>query len=152
VTPPPSYGHEDIGANLTEILVPYVRTHDLGKVYRPHAVMRHEGSQVEPDLMVRARHPNPTGKDADWNTAPIPILVVEIASPYTRRRDRAQKRQLYLDAGVAEYWIVDPESREVHIIRPDGEPVATSDRVTWWPAGASEALAFDVSVLFRESL
>ena len=150
VTPPPTYGHEDIGAKLNEVLVPYVRTHDLGLVYRPRAVMRHEGSQVEPDLMVRARHPKRTGKDGDWNTAPIPILVVEIASPYTRRRDRDQKRQLYLDAGVAAYWIVDPEAREVHVFRRDSDPVTTSDRVTWWPTGASEALTFDVSILFQD--
>jgi len=148
VTPPPTDEHETIGAILHDIIGAYVRAHELGLVYRPKAVMRLDESEVEPDLMVRSRHPSRTGTDMDWNTAPVPILVVEIASPYTRRRDRDQKKRLYLDAGVAEYWIVDPESREIRMIRPGQDDVIVSDRVKWLPSGAPEALTFEVSVLF----
>lgn len=118
VTPPPTDEHETIAATLSAILSAYVRTHDFGLVFRPQAVMRHDRSQVEPDLMVRRRHPARSGTDNDWSTAPVPILVVEIASPYTRRRDRVEKKQLHLDAGVAEYWIVEPKGKEVHVTRP----------------------------------
>ena len=104
VTPPPTDGHETIAARLTEILGPYVGEHRLGHVYHPRAVLRFEGSEVEPDLMVRQAHPNPEGS---WDDAPIPRLVVEIISDSTRRRDRGPKRDFYLDAGGDEYWIVD---------------------------------------------
>jgi Uma2 family endonuclease len=37
-----------------------------------------------------------------------PELVVEVLSPSNRRYDEVVKRQLYAEAGVASYWIVDP--------------------------------------------
>jgi len=147
VTPPPGDEHETILAKLHEILVPYVRAHGLGYVYRPKSVMRVEGSEVEPDLMVRAPHPDRRGEDSDWTRAPIPKLVVEVASDATRRRDRKQKRELYLDAGVAEYWIVDSAFRTITIVHRFGETVE-SDRMIWSPAEASSPLEFPVDEIF----
>jgi Uma2 family endonuclease len=42
-----------------------------------------------------------------------PDLVVEILSPSTRRNDLLYKLNLYKNAGLREYWIVDPELRTV---------------------------------------
>lgn len=53
-------------------------------------------AELEPDLMVR--QPQTGGRD--WDDAPTPILVVEVLSGSTRRRDLGEKRQLYLDARV----------------------------------------------------
>lgn len=44
-----------------------------------------------------------------------PDLVIEILSPSTRRHDRLTKYNLYLRAGVREYWIVDPETKTVSV-------------------------------------
>jgi Uma2 family endonuclease len=147
VTPPPSYEHETILAKLDEILVPYVRAHRLGHVFRPKAVMRFEGSEVEPDLMVRAAHPDRRGDDSDWTRAPTPELVVEVLSGATRRRDRKQKKDLYLDAGVREYWIVDRVERAITVVRRTGDTVV-HDRMTWSPEGASSPLEFAVEEIF----
>ena len=147
VTPPPGDEHETILAKLSEILTPYVRAHRLGHVYRPKSVMRFEGSEVEPDLMVRAPHPDRRGEDSDWTRAPIPSLVVEVASDATRRRDRNQKKALYLDAGVAEYWIVDSVARTITVVRRTGDAVV-SDRMNWSPDGASSPLEFPVEEIF----
>jgi len=149
VTPPPTYEHETIAAILSGILSPYVQAQGLGLVYRPQAVMRYDGSQVEPDLMVRLEHPARSGTDNDWNTAPVPSLVVEIASPYTRRRDREHKKRLYLEAGVAEYWIVEPETQEIRVVREGNTDVEASDRITWSPSGATEPLTIEIAKLFR---
>src|SRR5438270_1344414 len=54
VTPAPSEAHEDILAHLTRIIDPFVARHNLGYVYHPRSVVRTQGSEVEPDLMVRA--------------------------------------------------------------------------------------------------
>ena len=145
VTPPPTYNHESIGARLAMFVVPFVMREGLGLVFQGHAVMRHDGSEVGPDLMVRAEH---RGPDAGWDNAPVPILIVEIASPSTRRRDREQKRSLYLDAGVAEYWMIDPERRTVTVVR-QGEPdLVVTRELTWHPQGASSALIIEVERLF----
>jgi Uma2 family endonuclease len=42
-----------------------------------------------------------------------PTLVVEVLSEATRGRDLVVKRALYLELGVNEYWIVDPDNRTI---------------------------------------
>ena len=44
-----------------------------------------------------------------------PILVIEIVSPESVKRDYRYKRSEYATLGVDEYWIVDPIDREVTI-------------------------------------
>jgi Uma2 family endonuclease len=144
VTPPPSHEHETILARLSRILDPFVAAHGLGMVYHPRAVMRFEGSEVEPDLMVRQPHPDSGG---DWDTAPTPTLIVEVLSGSTRRRDHVQKRELYLEAGVAEYWIVDPEHRSIRVVRAGTEDVVTTDHLTWSPSAARASLVIEIAAI-----
>lgn len=147
VTPAPSVTHEMVLARLTALLLPYVERHSLGMIYHPRAVVRFEGSEVEPDLMVRA---NPSSPTEDWAKLPIPVLVVEVLSGTTRRRDLQQKRQFYLDAGVAEYWAIDPKARTVRVVKPGAADLVEPDVVTWHPPGASDALVVRVAVLLAE--
>ena len=46
-----------------------------------------------------------------------PDIAVEIVSRESRQRDYGEKKQLYADAGVSEYWIVDPLQRRVEFHR-----------------------------------
>lgn len=147
VTPPPNDPHETIAARLARILDPYVEAQGLGFVFRPRAVMRYDESEVEPDLMVRLPQP-PSNDDAAWNRAPTPSLVVEIHSDSTRRRDQAKKRSLYMDAGVADYWMVDPERRMITVVRVGCDDVIAREEMRWQPAGASQPLVFAVARVF----
>jgi Uma2 family endonuclease len=54
----------------------------------------------------------------------VPELVVEIASPGTRKRDETIKRRLYEREGVSEYWVVDPETEAVRVYRREGDVFA----------------------------
>lgn len=47
------------------------------------------------------------------HTYGAPDFVVEILSPSTRKRDIGLKLGKYIDAGVREYWIVDPKNQKV---------------------------------------
>ncbi|MEO8333960.1 MAG: Uma2 family endonuclease [bacterium] len=148
VTPPPIDPHETIAARLSHLLGPYVDREKLGYVYHPRAVMRFQGSEVEPDLMVR--QPN-TNAQPTWDNAPTPILVVEILSRSTRPRDQVQKRSLYIEAGVAEYWLVDDERRTITSVRQDSsEDVVARTELVWRPNGASSPLTLDVARVFGE--
>jgi len=144
VTPPPSFEHEHIGTRLARVLDRYVEAQGLGEVFRPRAVMRFEGSETEPDLMVL---PNLEGA-IDWDSMPIPILIVEILSASTRRRDLGDKRDFYLDAGVADYWIADPEQKTIRSIGSGREDIMASESLTWEPAGAAQPLVIDLSQVF----
>jgi Uma2 family endonuclease len=52
-----------------------------------------------------------------------PDLMVEVLSPSTSKKDWNEKRVLYEEAGVREYWIVDPKEKTVHIflLQSDGK-------------------------------
>ena len=146
VTPAPTVDHETIIARLTRVLEPYVAAHELGLVYQPRAVLRFEASEVEPDHEVRQP---PPGKRVPWEKVPVPILVIEVPSPFTRRRDREQKRAFYMDAAVAEYWIVDPESESVTVVRHGSDDVTVHDELLWQPRCELPSLAVLLSELFR---
>jgi Uma2 family endonuclease len=45
-----------------------------------------------------------------------PDLLVEVLSPGSGRRDRGEKLSLYAQTGIREYWIVDPEMRQIEFL------------------------------------
>ena len=144
VTPPPTPNHETVLSRLTRILDPYAAANGLGMIYHPRSVVRFEGSEVEPDLMVR--HPF-QGAGANWDDWPLPSLVVEVLSDSTRRRDLGTKRQLYLEAGIAEYWIVDAVARHIRVVRPPHKEEVVTDNLTWMPNGADVPLVFAIQAV-----
>ena len=95
--------------------------------------------------MVRQEH---LGDSTTWASAPTPSLIIEVFSPSTRRRDQHQKRDLYLDAGVGEYWMVDPERRAVIVIERGQANRVVTDEISWHPAGASVPLMFHLARVF----
>ena len=148
VTPPPTDEHETILARLTRVLDRFVEANHLGHVYHPRAVFHSEGSEVEPDLMVRQEAP---GLGNAWEKAPLPLLIVEVFSPTTRRRDQVQKHDFYMDAGIPEYWMIDPERRVVSVVRPGQERETASDMLLWQPPNASAALTIPLAGILGES-
>ena len=150
VTPPPTDAHETIAARLHRLLDPYVAANGLGLIYRPRAVVRiADHTEVEPDLMVRQPQDVP---QASWVGAPLPILVVEIASDSTRRRDRMYKRSLYVDEGIEQYWMVDGEDRTVRIVRPGVEDVTVRESLHWHPAGVAAPLVISLADIFGPAI
>jgi Uma2 family endonuclease len=55
-----------------------------------------------------------------------PDLVIEILSPSNPQHDRIVKFNKYQDAGVREYWIVDPTERAVQVFLHDGSRFTTT--------------------------
>ena len=150
VTPASSAQHQEVVSALTEVLFPYVAKQGIGRLHFPHSVVRVGlSSQVEPDLMVRPVAAHPT---VSWDEAPLPILVVEVTSGTTARRDRIQTRALYLEAGIPDYWIVDRQRRTITVVRAGSDDVELASELVWQPVGAVDCLAIDIQRLFIESL
>jgi len=69
----------------------------------------------EPDLAAYApAEIDATGKKG-WKDM-TPLLVVEVVSQGQESRDYVEKRRDYWDAGVGEYWIVDPQLRKMTVL------------------------------------
>jgi Uma2 family endonuclease len=147
VTPPPAAGHESIVEAFARRISPYVWAQGLGQVRFPRSVFVFEGSEAEPDMMVL-----PPGRVTSWERMPTPLLVVEVASESTVRRDRVAKRSYYMDAGVSEYWIVDGTKRVVTVIKPGEADEVVSSELRWQPSGTTEPLRIDLVTLFHEAL
>jgi Uma2 family endonuclease len=151
VTPAPSLAHQAVAEAFHSRLRDFVKAHRIGRAFfAPGDVHIDNKNRVQPDLFVVPR--TAAGRPKEWRDAPKPMVVVEVLSDSTARRDLGSKRELYLRAGIAEYWIVDHESRSVRVVR-QGEPeIVMHDRIEWHPAGATETLVIDLPALFREAL
>jgi Uma2 family endonuclease len=78
----------------------------------------------------------------------MPILVVEVLSPSTARRDRLVKTRTYLRAGVREVWLVDPDTRCAEIVTSSGTRLFAAGSVP--RSGALPGFALDLGALFAE--
>jgi Uma2 family endonuclease len=145
VSPAPAPRHERAAARLARLHDGHAREQGIGFAYRPQAVFRiGRRVEVEPDIQVRAE----LDEDKDWEDQPLPLLVVEVHSPRSRTVDLTKKRDVYLEAGIPEYWTVDPVARTLTVHRAGRDPEAMTGELSWWPAGASQALVLDVSALW----
>lgn len=112
----PSRIHQEILGFLFKKIVNYI---DLKKgeckVYpAPFAVklfLESDRNVVEPDISVICD----PDKLTDRGCTGAPDWIVEITSPSNSSHDYVRKLNLYMNAGVREYWIVDPHSRKVFV-------------------------------------
>lgn len=65
--------------------------------------------RVAPDVMV-ILGVAPGGRDnyKTWLEGQVPAVIFEMTSPSTRSQDEIEKKKLYEDIGVMEYWQFDP--------------------------------------------
>jgi Uma2 family endonuclease len=120
VSAAPSTRHGWASLQLAVALVEYTREHGGIVFHAPTDVFFSDETVLEPDvLLVTAEH---VERVEDPFVRGAPDLVVEVASPSTRRYDLVRKRRVYEREGVAEFWFVDLESERVEVYRagPDG--------------------------------
>lgn len=108
-TPTPE--HQIILAELTTQFVVQLRGKEC-KVYpSPFTVKLSEVNVFEPDLSIIC---NKDLLDKNGYHG-APELIIEIISPSSIKHDRYTKFYHYENAGVKEYWIVEPEGKLVNV-------------------------------------
>lgn len=121
MTSPASLRHQSIGHFLAQVLGVYVEEHDLGALIVPPFQMKLERSGREPDLIFLAKEHldrlRPTYLAGPAN------LAVEIISPESVGRDRGDKFYEYEQAGIPEYWLLDPQARRAEFYQLDATGV-----------------------------
>lgn len=68
----------------------------------------------EPHLLLLLAASDPRGQNRFWLGADVALEVVSEDKP---ERDLVGKRDDYVEAGVPEYWIVDPKSETITVLR-----------------------------------
>lgn len=118
----PTDRHQAIVAFLFSRLLAFVSAGGLGTVrFAPLPVRLWPGNFREPDVVfMRAEHASRI-TDPYWG---VPDLAVEVVSPGTRRNDCVIKVREYAEAGVPEYWLVDPEAGTVTVYVLSGSTYA----------------------------
>lgn len=119
VLTPPTMAHQLIVAFLYRAVLEFVSPRDLGTVlFAPLRVRLWPGKFREPDIVFLFRkHKSRMGNDY-WEGAD---LVMEVPSDDDRRRDLDTKHREYAEAGIPEYWIVDPRERRISVLKLSGK-------------------------------
>ncbi len=106
MTSPASLRHQEVMDFLKEVSSTYVKVHHLGKVVSPPFQMKLSRAGREPDMLfIATEH---LGRLKRTYLEGPADLVVEIISPESEERDRSYKFYEYQDAGIPEYWLIDP--------------------------------------------
>ena len=118
VLPMPTDNHQAISQFIFLALLAFIQRIG-GKVqYAPLRLQVRPGKYREPDILLMRDANDPRRQNRYWLGAD---LVVEIVSPDDPERDTKVKRLDYAEAGIPEYWIVDPQEETITVLRLEDE-------------------------------
>ena len=112
----PTFTHQRIIINLARKLADYLDGKPCEVVIAPMDICLgakgdDDDTVVQPDVFVICDKT----KIEKSRLNGAPDLAIEVISPSTSRHDRIKKLNKYLQAGVREYWIVDPEDKAITV-------------------------------------
>ncbi len=112
----PNVNHQNISGTLHLVFSSYLKGKKCKVFYAPFDVHLYKANCkipdiVQPDLLIACDIDEKV--DAKGRYTGIPSLVVEILSPGTRTKDMVDKLNIYMQSGVREFWVVDPENKIV---------------------------------------
>jgi Uma2 family endonuclease len=117
VSPSPSALHQVVAFLLGRLLDATAVSSGGLTLLAPIDVVLADHSVVQPDIVYLSAERRRLARE---RVEGAPDLLVEVLSPGTARRDRGEKLSLYARAGVREYWIVDPQERQIEILANEG--------------------------------
>lgn len=145
---PPSFHHQKLVGEFYRILKNFIEANSgtCEVIPAPFAVNLDSDDKtwVEPDVSVVCDR----SKIGDNRCSGAPDLIIEVVSPSSRKMDYSTKNSLYANAGVREYWIVDPDKERttVYHFEEDAAPTIFSfDQDI--PVGIFPGLKINIAVL-----
>lgn len=113
VLPMPTDEHQGISGFLYLALTLYLQPGGGVVRYSPLRLRLRSGRFREPDLLVLRDARDPRRENRYWHGADV---VIEIVSPDAPERDLVEKRREYAEAGIPEYWIVNPLDETIGVL------------------------------------
>lgn len=118
VLPMPTKRHQAISLFFLLSLLAFIRPRGGAVYYAPLRLQVRPGKFREPDLLLVTDAHDPRAQNEFWLGAD---LVVEIVSPDRPTRDTEEKPVDYAEAGIPEYWIVNPLNDTITVLVLVGE-------------------------------
>ena len=117
--PVPTFSHQAILAFLYRLFHGWIGPRGGVVMFSALRLRVREGMFREPDLLLLRDRADARCQDRYWLGAD---LVVEVVSPDRPERDLVDKRIDYAEAGIPEYWVVDPRDQTITVLelRADG--------------------------------
>lgn len=115
MSPAPGTAHQTVVLRLAASMLALIDYTGLGRTFiAPVDVELSPKMVFEPDIVVVLN----AGREKVQKSHIVgaPDLVVEVASPRTKRYDRTIKREAYARAGIREYWYVDPIACTIEVL------------------------------------
>lgn len=117
----PTFGHQTIGGEIHRQIANYIM--DKGGSCRPFIAPVDvqldcdERTMVQPDVGIVCD----PDKIKRFGIYGAPDFLVEVISPSTKKKDYTKKLAKYMEAGVREYWILDPEQKRLLVYFFEGD-------------------------------
>lgn len=128
VLPIPTLAHMRATRELFRRLDRWNDRHQAGEVlFAPYPIRLWEEKIREPDIVF---YLNEHRDRLEHQRGGPPDLAFEVLSPGTRRSDRREKYAEYAQAGVREYWIVDPDAHWIEVHTLEGDVYRRAGRYT----------------------
>ncbi|HRH61598.1 MAG TPA: Uma2 family endonuclease, partial [Chitinophagaceae bacterium] len=102
--------HWNTSANLSNLMIEYVKKNQLGKVGVEKVIISLSRNDYEPDIVFFSKEKTAIFKQGQLKF-PAPDLVVEIISKKTEQTDRTIKFEDYAAHGIQEYWLIDSSKK-----------------------------------------
>ncbi len=147
--PMPTLKHQTLAGLFYHALLSFVTKHGLGVVpFPPIRVRSPEGNIREPDALFVSK------ANVHWLHNRVfdgADLVAEVVSgdAKDRERDLVTKHAEYAQAGIAEYWVIDPAERAVLVYKLAGAEYALHGR---FESGEADSVLLAGFVLDVEAL
>lgn len=115
MVPAPFTIHQRLLIRLSVIFSNFIKEKKLGEVLvAPTDVVLSEDTVVQPDMLFISKERLGIIKEAAIMGSPD--LIVEIVSPSSASYDTVEKRDIYEEYGVKEYWIVFPQEKVIEVL------------------------------------
>jgi Uma2 family endonuclease len=118
ILPMPSLAHQRILRRFVHHAQTWLAEAERGEiVFAAHPIRLWPGKYREPDAMIWLKEHK--ARMGERESGP-PDLVVEIVSPSNEPHDADTKVREYAQAGIPEYWIIQPQTRNVSVYTLEG--------------------------------
>lgn len=121
VVPPPTSMHQGLLLPLIGTFFAHLHLRGGEVLFAPFLLRLSQGKWRTPDLLALLDKDDERSQERYWTGAD---LVLEVVSPDKPERDLVEKRREYAEAGIPEYWIVNPLDETIAVLTLGDERTA----------------------------